>query len=82
MRKGETLLQWNLNNVFLNDLSQRDSDLLRGGPFARQTCEGTAPGERERPPERHLHGFPAGHLPPLAGLPLQTLNSLETTQQP
>lgn len=80
--KQATLLKRNLNNVLLDDLSQRDSHLLHGGPSAGHTCEGTAPGEGEGTPKRHVHGLPAGHLPPLAGLPLQTLDSLEMTQQP
>lgn len=78
---GKTLLKWNLDDVLLDDVSHWNSNLLRGGPLAAQTCEGTAPGERERAPERQLHGLPAGHLPPPAGLSLQTLDSLSKTQQ-
>lgn len=75
------LVQWYLYDVLLDDLPLWDGDVLWGTPTAAQPCKGTAPGQRKRAAERHLHGLPARHLPPFPCLPLQTLDSLKKTQQ-
>lgn len=72
------LLQWDLYDVLLDDVALRNRHEL-GGLLAAHSREGAAPGERERAPERHPHGLPAGDLPPFPRLPLQTLDSLRRT---
>lgn len=73
------LLQWDLYDVLLDDVALRNRHEL-GGLLAAHSREGAAPGERERAPERHPHGLPAGDLPPFPRLPLQTLDSLRRTK--
>lgn len=75
------LFEWYLYDVLLNDLPLWKGDVLWGAPLAAQPRKWTAPGKRERAPERHLHGLPTRHLPPPPRLPLQTLDSLQKTQQ-
>lgn len=75
------LVQRDLYDVLLDDFPLRDSDVLCGALLAAQPWKGAAPGQRERAAERRLHGLPTWHLPPPPRLPLQTLNSLQKTQQ-
>lgn len=75
------LLEWYLYDVLLDDLPLWDDDVLWRALLTAQPCEGAAPGQGERAAERHLHGLPTRHLPPLPRLSLQTLDSLEKTQQ-
>lgn len=80
-RLQEVLLEWYLYDVLLDDLPLWNGDVLWGALLAAQPCEGAAPGQRERAAESQLHGLPTRHLPPLPRLPLQTLDSLQKTQQ-
>lgn len=73
------LVEWDLYDVLLDDLSLWDGDVLLRAFFTAQSSERTAPGQRQRSAKRRLHGLPTRDIAPFPRLSFQTLDALQTT---